>query len=293
MAAKALISDRRSASVTTGRRAGRPATTRAPAAAAPRTGRARKAERERRRAARAPTADGSGRAGPGRHRLPVTPRRSRTTRGWPGRRRRAGTRRTPSATSGVARLGERGDRVLGDHVHVVGDLDALDVVAGGQDVGAVDDAGVEVAGRDLGEQAAHVGLVGVLGGGDARRWPATSRPNSPHGTSAAHRPMSRSASAKSSSPSTSPGLPAGTTISRALRAKTSGSPSAAPASTTWSMFDVFAEANTSPGAPARICSRRADEAARFSSTVTSGVGRPRSRRPPRRTRRSARRPRTR
>ncbi len=37
------------------------------------------------------------------------------------------------------------------------------------------------------------------------------------------------------------------------------------------MFDVFAEANTSAGAPARICSRRADEAPKFSSTEAPGL----------------------
>jgi hypothetical protein len=44
----------------------------------------------------------------------------------------------------------------------------VDLDARGQDVAAVDDAGVELARRDLGEQAAHVGLLGVGGGGDPR-----------------------------------------------------------------------------------------------------------------------------
>ena len=62
---------------------------------------------------------------------------------------------------GVGRLGERGDRVGGGHVLLRRDLDALDRVTGGQYVGPVDDPGVELAGLDLGEQRADVGLVGV------------------------------------------------------------------------------------------------------------------------------------
>src|SRR5262245_18040149 len=97
-----------------------------------------------------------------------------------------------------------------------------------------------------------------------------SRPNWPQGTSSAQRPMFRSALPKASSPSTLPGLPAGTAISSSLVAKVSGWPSTASASTSWSMLEVLAEANTSDGAPARICSRSADEAPKFISTVVPG-----------------------
>ena len=40
------------------------------------------------------------------------------------------------------------------------DLDALDLVAGGLDVGHVDDAGVDLAERDLGQDRLHVDLLG-------------------------------------------------------------------------------------------------------------------------------------
>ena len=42
--------------------------------------------------------------------------------------------------------GDGGDGVLGDHVDVGGDLDHVGGVAGGDDVGDVDDAGVGLAG---------------------------------------------------------------------------------------------------------------------------------------------------
>ena len=48
---------------------------------------------------------------------------------------------------GVRRVLGDGDRVLGDHVDVGRDLDAVGVVAGGDDVGDVHDAGVGLAQR--------------------------------------------------------------------------------------------------------------------------------------------------
>ena len=53
------------------------------------------------------------------------------------------------------------------HVDVVGDLDHVGVVAGGDDVGDVDDAGVGLTGGDLGDHAAHVLLEADRRDGDA------------------------------------------------------------------------------------------------------------------------------
>ena len=99
---------------------------------------------------------------------------------------------------------------------------------------------------------------------------STSRPNRPHGTSSAHRPMSRSASAKSSRPSTSPGLPAGTAICRVLVTKISGSAVTSPESTTFCMLFSSAEAYTSAGAPSWIWVASAELAAKLNVIATSG-----------------------
>ena len=54
----------------------------------------------------------------------------------------------------LSRSSTRGDRVLGDHVDVLGDLDPFGLVAGRGDVGDVDDPGVGLTGGDLGDDAA-------------------------------------------------------------------------------------------------------------------------------------------
>src|SRR5918996_745189 len=99
---------------------------------------------------------------------------------------------------------------------------------------------------------------------------SASRPKSPQGTPSAHSPTRRSSSPKSDRPLTPAGLPVGTTISSRLRANVAGSASGGSASTTWVMLATLAEANTSAGAPARICSRSDDEPAKLSSTLTPG-----------------------
>ena len=63
--------------------------------------------------------------------------------------------------------GDGGDRVLGDDVDVLGDLDHVGGVAGGDDVGDVDDAGVGLPGGHLGDHAADVLLEADRGHGDA------------------------------------------------------------------------------------------------------------------------------
>ena len=83
----------------------------------------------------------------------------------------------------------------------------------------------------------------------------------PQGTSSAHSPIRRSSLAKSSRPVDLAGVAGGHGDLRAgWSTNGSGSPSTSPASTTSSMFDVLAEANTSAGAPSTICSRSADDA---------------------------------
>ena len=67
---------------------------------------------------------------------------------------------------GIRCTGQRGDRVLGNHVEVLRDVDALDGALGRQDVRDVDDPGIELTGLHLGEQGPHVGLVRVDRGRD-------------------------------------------------------------------------------------------------------------------------------
>src|SRR5215471_4138908 len=95
------------------------------------------------------------------------------------------------------------------------------------------------------------------------------RPNWPHGTSSAHSPIFRFSMPKASSPVTLPGLEGGTAISSLLVANVWGL-LALLALTIWSMFEVLADANTSAGAPLRICSRRACEPAKLNFTVVPG-----------------------
>jgi hypothetical protein len=96
------------------------------------------------------------------------------------------------------------------------------------------------------------------------------RARSPQGTSSAHRPSRRAWWAKSSRPWTPAGFPAGTAICRRLRANTRGSPEARPPSTTRLMFEVFADAKTSAGAPSRIWARSEELPPRFRTTSTPG-----------------------
>src|SRR5690606_17347996 len=97
------------------------------------------------------------------------------------------------------------------------------------------------------------------------------RANAPHGTSSAHRPSSSSPRPKSRSPPTPAGLPFGTAIRSRLRAKIRGSPATPPAAATWSMFEMFADAKTSTGAPSRICARSVELLPRFNTTSTPGL----------------------
>ncbi len=89
----------------------------------------------------------------------------------------------------------------------------------------------------------------------------------PHGTSTAHSAIFRSGLAKSASPVMPAGLPAGTTISSELCAKTTG---VFVTSAAASIVEVFADANTSPGAPASSCCDNADDAPKLNVTVRPG-----------------------
>ena len=81
------------------------------------------------------------------------------------------------ASSGLAARGGDGDRVAGDRVELVGNVDATDRVRGiAGDVRGIDDAGVGLAQRDLAQHRAHVFLIRhhvgqhgfAVGGGELR-----------------------------------------------------------------------------------------------------------------------------
>jgi hypothetical protein len=82
--------------------------------------------------------------------------------------------------------------------------------------------------------------------------------SAPQGTSAAHSATFTSGDARSARAVTPPGLPPGTAISSALRAKVSGSPSTRPASVTVVMVAALALKKSSTGDPATICWARAE-----------------------------------
>ena len=186
------------------------------------------------------------------------------------------TKSTNARGDSGARSPESGHRVLGDHVDLLRDLDALDVVAGRQDVAAVDEAGVELAGRTLVSRLCTSGSS-VSWAGVTRRWPG------PGAEVAARDLLGAQADEQVGvgevvEPSTPAGLPAGTTISSGVAGEDSGGPPR-PGLDDLVHVGAFAEANTSGlGGSAR----RADDAARFNvdasgSPSTSSASSPNAR----------------
>ena len=157
--------------------------------------------------------------------------RSRTSPGSPDRSVPSRKLMNASSTAAFCRRLDRGDRVLGDDVDVVGNGDARGLVAGGGDVGDVDDAGVGLTGRDLGDDALHVLLQADRRHRDAGRGRGSAGRTCRTAPPAAHSTTFRSGLARSATPVMPFGLPGATMIASRLVAKTTGAvPLARPSS---------------------------------------------------------------
>ena len=120
---------------------------------------------------------------------------------------------------GVGALGQRRDRVAGRGVDVGRDLDALDLVAGGEHVGHVDDPRVDLAELHLAEHRLHVGLEGHRRDGDLGVGEDLLRPSHRTAPGAGTARSSRRRLASESTPVTLPGFAGGTAISMTFVAK--------------------------------------------------------------------------
>src|SRR5215471_2274613 len=165
-------------------------------------------------------------------------------------------------------LGERGDRVFGRGVEVVGYDNAGDLAAGGTHVGHVDHSGVDLVQLDLGQRRFHVwfqrdGLDGDLGVGEHLSGDGAARDLGLHSATLTL------LFARSVTLVTWAGLLGGTATSITFLTKFVDV-DAPPALMTCCMFFGDAEANTSAGAPWLICSARSELAPKLSLTWLPG-----------------------
>ena len=201
----------------------------------------------------------------------VTAARSRRRPGpaCPSSERTKSTKARAVATS-LGLLGD-GDGVGGHHVLVLGDLDALDRVAGGHHVGR----GTRRRRRPRRPRPWSAGRARP-----ARRCRPTARPRcrrGPRGRTSRTAPPRRTGPRRGPrrpgrpGPRPRPGCPGGTAISSSLVAKSVGSPSSAPAATRSSMVEVDAVATTSAGAPSVTWVTRPDDGPKLNSTEAPGL----------------------
>ena len=221
----------------------------------------------------------------GGSRLSLRVRRSRRRRG-PAARSSPSTSSTNSwARSAVLALRDGGDRVAVDRPRRLGELDALDVVAGGDHVGDVDQPGVGLAGGDLAEHVGDRLLLAHRASASRRR---SRRPLG--GRAAGHLRARRSTRLRPSSARSANVCDAGRVARRhgdleGVGGESLGVLALQVLGGELVHVGLSAEANTSAGAPSWIWATRSEDPPKLSSTSTPSCS-------PRTPRRSARRSRS-
>ena len=157
------------------------------------------------------------------------------------------------------------------HVRGLRERHRGDLVARRRCVGDVNQAGIRLAGLHLVQHVGDRRLLAHRRQRDARCSARSSRSPTRTAPAARTRPRSRRDLARSAKAAMPEGFPGGVTMVSVFAGEVHRLAGDAPRRRSpWSCCSVSAEANTSAGAPARICVTRSDEPAKLNVTVDPG-----------------------